>query len=161
MRAVIHSKKHFVQVSLETVAAGAINTHVIMDAVEPAAVSDTDEIVEGASVKAVFVEDWLRTADTAGGSFVYIIEKASGGINNPTAVEMAALGDYNNKKNILFTSMGLLNDQDADATPVMRGWVKIPKSKQRFGLGDQLRITIFAQSLDVHRCGFQTYKEYT
>ncbi len=72
----------------------------------------------------------------------------------------AALGDYTNKKNILYTTQALSNDQDADAIPLFKGWIRIPKSKQRFGLDDQLNFHVFAQALDQNICGFVTYKEY-
>ncbi len=161
MRPVVHSTKHLVQTSLSTIVAGAVTSTTLAIAVPIADKNLVTEVEEGAVVKACYVEDWLRTADTAGGSFVYIIVKHPSATNNPTAVEMAALSDWDNKKNILFTSMGLLNDQDADATPITRGWYKVPKGKQRFGLGDTLKIHVFAQSLDLQRCGFALYKEYT
>ncbi len=161
MRAPIHSNKHYVQTSLSTITAGAVFAIDLINSTAPDAVTDVDEVTEGALVKAIYIEEWLRAGDTAGGSFITIVEKAPASIGTPTAAQMAALGDYINKKNILFTSMGTLNDQDANATPVLRQWIKIPKGKARFGLGDSLRIVTFAQSLDIIRCGFATYKEYT
>ncbi len=161
MKSPIHSTKHYVQTSLATILAGAITSVNIVQAVSVADKNAVNEVEEGALVKACYVEDWLRTADTAPGSFVYIICKNPSGTGAPTVAEMAALGTWNNKKNILFTSMGLLNDQDADATPISRGWYKIPKGKQRMGLDDRISIHILAQSLDLVRCGFATYKEYT
>ncbi len=161
MRAPIHSNKHYVQKSLSTILAAAVDVNDIVIAVTPSGVNLVNEVVEGALVKAVFIEEWFRTGDTSPGSFVTILEKVPGAQGPPSAAEMAALGTYNNKKNILFTSQALLNDQDADAIPILRGWIKIPKGKQRFGLGDTLRLVTFAQSLDIIRCGFSTYKEYT
>ncbi len=161
MRAPIHSNKHYVQTSLSTVMALAVLEISLIRAVVPSGVNLVNEVTEGAIVKAIFIEEWLRTGDTAAGSFVVIVEKVPAGIAAPSAAQMAALATYENKKNILFTSMGTLNDQDSLATPVLRNWLKIPKGKQRFGLGDELRIVIFAQSLDIIRCGFATYKEYT
>ncbi len=74
---------------------------------------------------------------------------------------MAALGDWSNKKNIFYTTMGLFNDQDADAIALFKGWIKIPKGKQRQGLEDSLKIAIFTPTIDLHICGFCLYKEYT
>ncbi len=162
MRPVIHSKKHYVQTSLATITAGTITSVTLVQGVAPEDVNTVSEVVEGAIVKAVFIEDWLRSGEAAGGSFVYAVEKRIGGMNAPSTSEMAAFGDYNNKKNLFYVSQGLLNDANADATPIMRQWIKIPKSKQRFGLGDILAIHIFAQgAIDLHRCGMTTYKEYT
>ncbi len=103
---------------------------------------------------------WVRANDAVAGSFVAVLYKTSGDTTAPTAADMAALHDWDNKKNILFTAQGLTNDKLSDAVPFMRQWYKVPKSKQRFGLGDDLKLTIFAQALDINVCGFMTYKEY-
>ncbi len=161
MRAPIHSVKHYVQTSLSTVVAAAILEINLVSAVVPSGVNLVNEVIEGALVKAIYIEEWLRTGDTSPGSFILIVEKVVGNKAAPSAAQMAALGTYENKKNILFTSMGTLNVNTANATPVLRQWLPIPKGKQRMGLGDELRIVIFAQSLDIIRCGFATYKEYT
>ncbi len=81
-----------------------------------------------------------------------------------TTAQMAALHDYDNKKNILFTSQALSPIDESMMIPVMRGWYKIPKGKQRMGLGDQLKISIRnnnATAIDVNFCGLVIYKEYT
>ncbi len=82
----------------------------------------------------------------------------------PTAGQIAALHDYANKKNILFTAQGLVTPTDGGQVPVLRGWYKIPKGKQRFGLGDRLFLTIRnnnAAAIDINFCGLAIYKEYT
>ncbi len=71
MRPIIHSKKHYTQHSLETVAARAIVTDIIIDGVSAEAVGDVDEVAEGASVKAVYVEDWVIGATAAVGKYGY------------------------------------------------------------------------------------------
>ncbi len=161
MRPVIHSQKHYVQESLITILAGAVDTHVFVDGEPVASVNQVQEVIEGALVKAFFVERWIRTLDTAHGSFVAIIAKHAAGVNDPTAAEMAALGNWDNKNNIIYCTQGLSNDQDADAIPFLRQWLKVPKGKQRMALGDTWRLHIFAQALDQGVCGFETYKEYT
>ncbi len=119
------------------------------------------EVREGSIIKAVYVEAWLRTQSTSPGSYIMCLSKNPGTGSTFTTTQLAAMGSAENKKNVFFFSQALTNDQDADAIPVMRGWYKIPKSKQRFGLGDRLILTIFAQgALDLTHCGFQIYKEY-
>ncbi len=162
MRPVIHSQKHYVQTSLSTVTGLAQNIITLVVAVKVGDKNNVSEVVEGAIVKACFVETWLRSAEASAGSFIAVLWKQPGGAANFSLTEMAALGDADAKKNILFVSQGLVNHNTADAIPVLRGWYKIPKSKQRFGLGDKLLLQIFAQStIDVQHCGFATYKEYT
>ncbi len=163
MRPVLHSVKHYVQTSLATVVGSAILNTTLISAKEVADVTAAIDVVEGAIVKAVFVELWCRSGELAAGSFIFIIEKrpgiGSGSSMNVT--DMAALQDYENKKNVLYVTQGLTNDVDSVAVPLFRGWIKIPKSKQRFGLKDKLTWSIFAQgAIDLHICGMTTYKEY-
>ncbi len=160
MRAPIHSVKHYVQVSLATVLAGANNAIVIATAVPIQDVNSANEVTEGSLIKAVFVEMWVRAGDTAGGSSLLTLVKVPDA-QALTFADVIALNDYRNKKNILYHTQGITNDQDADAIPFIRQWFKIPKSKQRFGLGDQLVLSVAAQALDNIICGFMTYKEYT
>jgi len=162
VRPVVHSRKHYVQQSLRTIDASTKEDTTIITAVESTLANVANEVREGAIVKAVYIELWMRTQSTSPGSYILVLSKSSGGAGLFSTAEMAALWSAENKKNILFTSQGLLNDQDADAMTPMRGWYKIPRSKQRFGLGDKLFLQIFAQgALDITACGFELFKEYT
>ncbi len=160
MRPVITSKKHYVQVSLSTVLAGQNLQTIIADSVATQDVNAGFEVTEGSIIKAVYVEMWVRAGDTAGGSTLVTLAKTVDKASISFA-DQINLHDYANKKNVLYHTQGITNDQDADATPFMRGWFKIPKSKQRFGFGDRLVLGIAAQALDNIVCGFFTYKEYT
>ncbi len=160
MRPVIHSQKHYVQITRSSVLTVARNIEdIIISKATPTAV---DEITEGAVVKAVYIELWLMNEGNDG-SDVVIVSKHVADATGPNFTTMNALGNYANKKNVLFVHQGLSsNDGIGNPVAILRNWVKIPKSKQRFGLGDSLRITIAnngANSLDY--CGFATYKEYT
>ncbi len=161
MRAPIHSVKHYIQRSLLTVLAGQLQNFTIVKAREVGSLVNAEDIQEGAVVKAVFVEMWLRTNDTSPGTVLVTLTKVPGIGAVPTFSDMIALNDYDNKKNILYHTQGLTNDQNADAIPFIRQWFKIPKGKQRFGRDDRLILSITAQALDQNICGFSTYKEYT
>ncbi len=164
MRPVIKSKKHYVQISQATVSQAAAVGTAIVEAKE--ATSTVPSVTEeGAIVKSCYVEFWV-SQDSASvvGSYTVILLKNPGGSNNPTAADMAALHDYDNKKNILFTAQGLLTPNDGGQVPVLRGWYKIPKGKQRFGLGDKLQVFVRnnnATAIDINFCGLAVYKEYT
>ncbi len=161
VRPTINSTKHLFQHSISTILAGQVENITILEATDVGAVNQVGEVRTGAIVKAIWVELWVRTGDTAHGSFVGILEKLPGAASfSPTAANMASLHTYQNKKNIFYTTQGLSNDQDADAVPLYKGWIKIPKSKQRMGLGDKLIFTVFAQALDQIICGVFIYKEY-
>jgi len=164
LKAPIHSKKHIVQISQATVGQAAAVGTAIVEAKE--ATSTLPSVTEeGALVKSCYVEFWV-SQDSASvvGSYTVALLKNPGGSNNPTAANLAALHDYSNKKNILFTAQGLLTPNDGGQVPVLRGWYKIPKGKQRFGLGDKLQVWIRnnnATAIDINFCGLAIYKEYT
>jgi len=161
LKSPINSTKHITQLTLSTVATGTVVSTALIVAKALSLVGiGAEEVRVGAVVKAIYIELWLRGQDTSAGSFVCIIQKCSADSNGATAVEMANLMDYNEKNNILFTSQGLVNHSLDSAIPVYRGWLKIPKGKQRFGLGETLRVTVLAQALDVNQCGCSIYKEY-
>ncbi len=160
MRPVIHSEKHIIQNTLSTVAAGALEVHTIAKAVDTVGSANTDVRV-GSTIKAIQIEDWVRTGDTASGSFVYIIAKLPGGVSNPSTTNMANLNDWSNKNNVFYVTQGLSNDQDADAINISNAFMKIPKGKQRMALGDEWITCLFAQALDQNHCGKFIYKEYS
>ncbi len=163
MRPVIHSKKHIGQISQSTVAQAAVSNTVIIQSLEAPSTSPAG-VIEGAIVKACYVEFWV-SQDSASvvGSYTVVLSKDPSGTSGMTSTNMAALHDYPNKKNILFTAQGLLTPNDGGQVPVIRGWYKIPKGKQRFGLGDVLRVSIRnnnATAIDINFCGLTIFKEY-
>ncbi len=164
MRAPIHSKKHIVQISQSTVAQGAVVNELLINATEAPSTTPSG-IEEGAIVKACYVEFWVSqdSASTVG-SYTAILVKNPGGNANPVTGDLAALHDYDNKKNILFTAQGLLTPNDGGQIPIVRGWYKIPKGKQRFGLLDRLQFSVRnnnATAIDINFCGLAVFKEYT
>ncbi len=159
MRAPIKSKKHYRQYGVSPITTGASESILLVDANNGAA---SDEVEEGCIVKAVFVELWLNN-DGVDGQSIVTVTKGIAGDSGPTFAEMADLFTYNNKKNILFTHQGLTsNESVGNPIRVLNGWIKIPKSKQRFGLGDRIALNISnTSSGNLFRCGFAIYKEYT
>ncbi len=164
MKPIIKSKKHFFQISQATVGQAAVVNQIFITAIEPTATTP-GQVEEGAIVKACYIEFWV-SQDSASvvGSYTVILYKDPGGTNAASSAQMAALHDYPNKKNILFTAQGLLTPNDGGQVPVLRSWYKIPKGKQRFGLGDRMILAIRnnnATSIDINFCGQIIYKEYT
>ncbi len=164
MKAVIHSRKHINQLSQSTVGQAVVVDTIIAQAIEGHS-TVPGQILEGASIKACYVEFWV-SQDSASvvGSYTVILYINPGNTPIVNTAQMAALHDYPNKKNILFTAQGLLTPNDGGQVPVLRGWYKIPKGKQRFGLNTSLNLAIRnnnATSIDINLCGVFIYKEYT
>ncbi len=162
VRPMVHSNKHYVQVTFSTVLTLARNAETLVNAVGRQDANVGTEVVEGSTVKAVFLELWAE-GTTADQFFTFIIVKLPGGLGNPTFTEMTDLYTWDNKKNILFTSQALAsNDGVGNPLPLFRGWIKIPKGKQRFGLGDTLSFLLASRGdASINYCGFATYKEYS
>ncbi len=161
MRPPIHSKKHYVQVTLSSVLNGAIANEKLGTSKEGAP-SAPGDIKEGALVKAVYVEMWLAQASSSVGSFTAGLYLTPDG-TELTASGAAALHDSSNKNNILYVTQGLSPANNVQLMPLIRQWIKIPKGKQRRSLGS--KIVFFIRNNngadDINYCGFATYKEYT
>ncbi len=162
MRPIIHSTKHYDQITLSTAVTVSRNLEVLLTSVESTVANQPNEVAEGAIVKAIYVELWV-IGSVSNQFFTITLSKDPSGHAGPSFTEMTSLGTYDNKKNILYTTQGLAsNDGIAQPIAVIRQWFKIPKSKQRFGLGDKIRLSIASRgSDDIIYCGFATYKEYS
>ncbi len=164
MRAPIVSRKHIVQHTQFVVASAAVTTFDDIHAVAIQDVNTAAEVVEGSVIKAVYVEMWLtsNTSVEPAGSLVMIVEKSQSANIEPSFTNMTTLDAYENKKNILYTTQGIVGSNTANPVPFIRQWIKIPKSKQRFGLQDKLRIVVAAIGAeDLSGCGLTIYKSYT
>ncbi len=159
VRPTINSEKHIVQIGFNNAQVGAVSQERLVQSVQ----GNRDEarfVRVGAIVKAVFVELWFQGEGMASGTSIAIIEKLLNDGGAPGAADMLNLNDYTNKKNVLWTQQGLSSDQNTNAVPVIRGWLKIPKGKQRFGTGDSLSIEMLAQVDGFNYCGLAIFKEY-
>ncbi len=164
MLAPINSVKHYVGQPNALIALGASLTLELVDVVAAPVSTQREKVSEGSLVKAMHFEYWLVGFGATGTStqFVMTIEKAPSGVINPTFADMLNLGGYDNKKNILYTTQGLVgaNTDGSPIIPVIRDWLKIPKGKQRMGVKDRMLITFATVDQPLRICGITTYKEY-
>ncbi len=162
MQAPINSVKHIVQKTNQSIATGTILNVVVVDALSKnTARTSTFQVDEGSLVKAVYVECWIKSNSPAGTSAQQIttFEKIVSGQNTMTNSEALNLQAYENKKNIFYSSQGVLGDLTTNSIPVIRQWIAISKGKQRMGLSDRLVLNVAAVS-EVQQCGLFIYKEY-
>ncbi len=147
--------------SLTTVEENSVVSTIIVTAV--ANPTDNNHVRVGAIVKAVHVELWYLSSAAQPTFQVSTVEKLVGGSGSATSGQMSDLNTYPNKKNIFETSQGLVGDSNSNPMPVFKHWIKIPKGKQRMGLGDAIVINVAARgeaNNDVEICGMYIYKEY-
>ncbi len=162
MRPVVHSTKHYVQITRSTVVTVTRNIEPLIQSVSVSGKNAVDEVEEGAVVKAIYIELWLLNSSNDGSDIV-TVGKNVGSSVAPTFTNMNALGNYPEKKNLFFVHQGLSsNNGVGNPVAILRNWLKIPKSKQRFGFDDSLNLTIANNGPStLEYCGFATYKEYT
>ncbi len=165
MVAPINSIKHYVHRTNLVRTSGQVLEEVLADAVTVSSEgSNSLDVTEGSLVKAIHMDYWVLN-DGASGTitqFVAILEKIVSNQIGPTAAQLANLGAYPNKKNILYSFQGNLGAAiDGQASlPFIRGWFKIPRGKQRMGLGDRLVLSVLSTGESIAVCGLCTYKEY-
>ncbi len=158
MKAIIKAIKHYFHVPAAVITSGGITASVLVNTIaEGATRSNAFDVYEGSNVAAVYVEHWLSGV-TLDKTATWCILKRPAGVAGPTFTEMANLGAYANKKNILNAGQGLA-PTNGNVLNIYKGWIMIPKGKQRFGLGDSLVLTIAAVGTNVTHCGLSTFKE--
>ncbi len=162
MRATINSTKHYVQFSPTTfVAAGGTNLVLAVGKeVQDIAAASTNEVRSGCSIKAIYVEFWLTSDDAAQSSIVWIMYKNPSSRAPATAAEILALHGYTNKHNVLNSGQGLVAPNTQYPTAAFKGWIKIPKGKQRIALDEELVVAFAGIANGGTVCGLSTYKEY-
>ncbi len=165
MVAPIHSVKHYVHRANTVISSGNISAIVLVDAVTVAtAGANSFDVTEGSLVKAIHLDHWIinNAATGINTQFNAILEKVPAGAASATAGEIINLGAYDNKKNVLNSFQGNLSAgiDGANATPFMQGWFKIPRGKQRMGLGDRLVLSVLTTGQSCESCGLVVYKEY-
>ncbi len=163
MLAPINSVKHIIQQSTVGIASGSRVNVVVVDAVAKGTVrTSTFQVDEGAIVKAVYVEAWLKSEASAGNDLQQnmYFEKVPANTAVMSFTQTQNVQSYENKKNIFFSSQGVLGDLTTQAVPVLRQWIAIPKGKQRMGLSDRLILTVSSIGAVLNLCGLFIYKEY-
>ncbi len=160
VRAIVQSEKHIVQFPIATVIGGVIANNTVINALQGADPVNATQVDPGTIVKAVFLEFWLIAGAQNTSSFNLTVEKRTGNSPVMTAAQADALYNYGNKKNILYSSQGVLGEQNTNPVPILRQWIPIPKGKQRFGAGDTLMVNIKSISEDTQFCAIAVFKAY-
>ncbi len=165
MMAPIVSVKHYVPHTNALIAAAGLRNNILALAVAVGDAHDqVEDVTEGSIIKAVHLDMWAINGGTTGTStqFTAILEKVPAGQTPATAAQLLNLQSYPNKKNVLHSFQGNLSAgvDGSMSTPYLRGWFKIPKGKQRMGLGDQIVVSLTPVTQACEICGMAVYKEY-
>ncbi len=156
MRATINSEKHVIPQTVDSVASGVRTNINIVNADN--ALSNAFDVRVGAVVKAIYIEMWIDGV-TASKTVIAQLTKIPAGQSGPTFAQMTSPSTYPNKNNVLEFHQGLA-PTGGNLIPLFRGWVRIPKGKQRMAIGDQWNLSIAAVATTINFCGVFIYKEY-
>ncbi len=144
-------------------ASGAIRNTALIDVVAKGATrAAVRDVEEGCKIFGTYLEYWLKGNGATGTDtqFTCVIVLLKSGAIAPTAAEMLNLQAYTNKKNILYTTQGVIGDSSTQGVPIIRTRIQIPKGKQRFGLGDSLNIILAPVGQSIQNCGIAVFKEF-
>ncbi len=158
----IDSVKHITSQDIGTTLTGNVRNIIVADVVSRGATrSFSYSMYEGAKIFTCYLELWLNGlgVDT-NTKFQVVVMKLSNGQTGPTFAQMNNLTAYEGKKNILYTSQGVLGALGAQSIPILRDWYSIPKGKQRFSLGDSINVFVSATGESIQSCGLSIFKEY-
>ncbi len=159
----INTNKHFVHLVRTVVATGTMLNVVVVNSVVAPAAAATNQVTEGSVIKAIFFELWMHSNVTTGGTttaFNVTVEKRPANAAAMTNANASNLQSYANKKNVLYTTQGVLGPDAAQAVPLLRQWIAIPKGKQRMGFEDDVVLNINSITGALSVCGITIYKEY-
>ncbi len=163
MLAPINTVKHYVGQPKVDLALGTAQSLEIAKVVAAPVDTNREDISEGSLVKSVHFEYWIGGNGAAGTTtqFVMTIEKSPSNAINPAFSDMLNLGGYANKKNVLYTTQGIVPATGDNGTvPIIRDWILIPKGKQRMGQEDRILVTFATVETKLLFCGMSTYKEW-
>ncbi len=158
VKAQINSEKHILELGPGTVASAAILVQNL--AVVSATHAVSNEVREGSTIKAIYIELWVTSDDAAQGNSQASFEKRPSGSPALTFAQSQALNSYPNKKNLFEVHRGLIASNVRNPTPFFSKWIAVPKGKQRMGLGDLLVLNLNGIANGVSFCGMALYKEY-
>ncbi len=161
VRPMVNSNKHIVQNVVFPVGTVSTVNLVLAQAKENPDGLVSSEVRVGSNIKAIFCEYWILGDGQQPSAVEMHLEKPVAGSIGPVFADSQSLYIYNNKKNIFYTTQGLVGDANSNPIPFIRQWIKIPKGKQRMGLGDLLIMSFNNLTADgIEVCGLSIYKEF-
>ncbi len=154
----INSLKHVIDVQGGLVAA-AQTVVPLADATENAVSTVAIQVDQGSEVSSIFLNVQVAATGTAALANVYMALMKNPG-NNIPAPQANLIGVSDNRKHILHQEM-IMTEKNTTAIPrtLFKGVIKIPRSKKRMGIDDQIVLLLFAPGVNFDFCIQCIYKE--
>ncbi len=159
---VVHRLKHIVD-NNSTVSAGVTLPTVLILGRDAPVIAATREVETGSKVHGIFLNVQIQGNQISSGGIpnIYMAVYKSKGGNIPT-IDPTATGSNPDKSNIIHQEMGMFQSDSVDGNPktLFKGVIVIPKGLQRFGLDDELVMTLRSTAINYKNCSQCIYKEF-
>ncbi len=155
----INTLKHIVDRQGGLVATTQVEEILVSAVDNPTFVTNPQEISNTSNVTHVFLNVQVAATGTAALANVYmfVAKNPAGDLVFPDA---NAVGKSDLRKHVLHQEM-IMTEKNTTAIPrtLFKGVIKIPRGKQRFGLGDKLIVALLAPGVNFDYCVQCIYKE--
>ncbi len=159
---VVHRIKHITDTNATVSAATTLPTVLILGRDAPV-LAATREVESGAKVHGIFLNVQIQGNQITSGAIpnIYMAVYKSKGGNIPD-INPASTGANADKSNIIHQEMGMFQSDSVDGNPktLFKGVIVIPKGLQRFGIDDELVITVRSTAVNFKVCIQCIYKEF-
>ncbi len=159
---IVDSNKNIVS-AFTAATAGTKTAILIAEAQDSPTLAVTQDVERGCSIKAIWIEFWVSaTAEAAVGIThgidMYLFKNPGSNLTSPIP---GTEGSSNEKRFIFKVWKGLIGARTQGFQPYSwKGWIKIPKGKQRMAVNDIWQLVFQSTGVNVLVCHKFVYKWY-
>ncbi len=155
----VHSIKHVVDIQAASVAGTQVN-NVVIAAFDAPVLANVSHVETGCTVNSIYLKVEISATSTAtlANAYMFVFKNPGGNLVLPTA---NAVGSDDNKKFVIHQEMVML-EKNTTSNPrtLFVGVLSIPRGYRRFGINDQLYISVLTPGVGHEACIQCIYKEY-
>ncbi len=141
-------------------AVGTTESNNLVLAKDAPVLANTEEVITGSTVSAIFLNVQVSATSTAALANVYlVVYKSPGG--NLASINPQTVGSNDNKRFVIHQEMTML-EKNTTSIPrtLFKGVIKIPRGYKRFGYNDVLKINLRSPGVTMDYCIQCIYKEF-
>ncbi len=134
--------------------------NVLVDTEETPSLSQTNEVLLGSTVNAIYlkVEVYARTDAALANCYMMVFKNPGNNLMMPNA---NAIGASDNKRFVIHQEMVMMERKvNGNPRTLFNGVIVIPRGYRRFGPDDALTLAIFSPGVDIDACFQCHYKEF-
>ncbi len=157
----------------DTAPSGQLLKSIVIGSDNPTVAANAEQVVAGSTVSSLYLSLFFATKGNASATLPEVVDWY---VIYDVAGRMAASGNFGdgadvlpipsgagtsvNKNQILHMEKGLVGDAADGSKMVFQGVIRIPKGKQRIGIGTAIHIVAQKQETDKFFCLKSIYKYY-